>query len=336
MQTVLVRYGELALKSEPVRRLFEHQLINNITRMLGKNAKIRRVRGRIFVYAPQPRKTARILSKIPGVVSCSPAIEVPADMSAILDTALKEARRRLRPGMRFAVRAKRHGDFPLTSQQINQIVGAGILKLLPKTKVDLEKPDLQIFIEIWENKAYVFSEIVDGPGGLPVGTQGKALAWFEGKRADTEAAALMFKRGCELELVIPHRKALKKARQLLRYHYQIVAHVLPTEVLKKRGASLDYSLKCALAEAIANKRGVKAIVMPDTVQTLVSVGLEKIGEIDKNSSVLILRPLVGPSLLKTKKQKKKEVARVGEQRALKREISKIVEKTQSVLLRVKP
>lgn len=303
MRVVLVRYGELALKSDPVRRLFEHTLLRNIQRALtGERVRMRRVRGRIFLYTRSPVKTARRVSSIPGVISCSPALEVPADPDAIIGAAIRIARRKIRPGQTFAVRARRHGSFPLTSQEINERVGEAVLKAIPGIRVDLRHPQLEIGVEIWDGHAYLFERSLEGIGGLPVGTQGKVLVWFEGRQEDLEAAQLMLKKGCEVELVLRDEKVFKKIKPLLRHHSPLSAILLPTRELQKYLTPHPDHLRrralTLLLSEIGRLRSTIALVFSDDASTIVQKGLSWVGFVDRSSSLPVLRPLLGGSLLK--------------------------------------
>jgi len=179
--TVIVRYGELALKSWPVRRRFERCLVSSINLVLeGLKYAIRRERGRIFIDTKSPAQVAKRLSKVPGIVSVSLATKVEAGMNEICGTALKVAKKVLAPGASFAVRTSRVGKHAFSSGDVNVKVGSAILSKVEDVRVDLSNPDHKISIEVRGSDAYVFTETVEGIGGLPVGTQGGVVALFRG------------------------------------------------------------------------------------------------------------------------------------------------------------
>ncbi|MEM4263078.1 MAG: THUMP domain-containing protein, partial [Thermoplasmata archaeon] len=101
-----------------------------------------------------------------------------------------------------AVRARRTGSHPYSSMQLAAIVGEKILEASKglELKVDLTHPDLEIFVEVRDNRAFVFSEIIPGPGGLPLRSQGRVLSIIEDKKS-LLAAWLMMRRGCSTILL---------------------------------------------------------------------------------------------------------------------------------------
>ena len=100
METVIVRYGEIALKSEPVRRRFERRLIENIKLSLkGLDYKLRRERGRIFTDTRRPSAVIERLAKTPGIVSLSPSLRTNATIDSITSAVVREAKKILSPGM---------------------------------------------------------------------------------------------------------------------------------------------------------------------------------------------------------------------------------------------
>lgn len=193
MQLYLLRYGEIGTKSPSVRKTFESILVQNIERMFLKNKKEifieKRGLGRIFGYTK--KENSSIFSRVFGLVSYSPAEEISSDLEEI-----KEESKSFAEGKKgtFAVRARRTGDQDYSSMDVERAVGSVILDENPALEVDLDDPDNILFIEIRNNKAYLFTEKKEGPGGLPLSSQGKAAAFVEDEN-DFLAAWLMMKRG---------------------------------------------------------------------------------------------------------------------------------------------
>ncbi|MFW6196628.1 MAG: THUMP domain-containing protein, partial [Thermoplasmatota archaeon] len=193
MQLYLLRYGEIGTKSPSVRKNFESILIQNIERMFLNDKKEifieNRGRGRIFGYTR--KDDSNIFSRIFGLVSYSPATEVSSDLEKI-----KEESKSFAEGKEgtFAVRARRTGDQDYSSMDVEEAVGSIILEENPALDVNLDNPDHTLFIEVRNNKAYLFTEKREGPGGLPLSSQGKAAAFVEGKKGFL-SAWLMMKRG---------------------------------------------------------------------------------------------------------------------------------------------
>lgn len=205
MVLYLIRYGEIGLKSRPVRRRFESALIKNITRRfvhLGKECRVESDWGRIMLWCDEPYVAEGILNKTFGVVSFSMAVECSAEKEEIYRLAAEESKPLFKKNMSFAVRARRTGQHQYTSMELAREAGSAVFianeHLRPK--VNLTKPDLEIFIEVRQNRAFVFSKIIQGRGGMPVGTQGKIIGLAENER-DMAACWLMLKRGCRVLLV---------------------------------------------------------------------------------------------------------------------------------------
>ncbi|MEA1905198.1 MAG: THUMP domain-containing protein, partial [Candidatus Hadarchaeota archaeon] len=180
-KTVIVRYGELALKSRWVRRHFEQRLCENIELILdGIDHKLERAHGRIFIDTKAPDEVAKRLVSVPGVVSVSSATKTEAIPRAIRSVAVEEAKKVLSSGSNFAVLTRRVGRHSFSSQDVNREVGAAILEAVPGTSVNLSTPDHKTFVEVRGNDSYIFFEVVGGIGGLPAGSQGKVVTLFSG------------------------------------------------------------------------------------------------------------------------------------------------------------
>jgi thiamine biosynthesis protein ThiI len=205
-KAVLVRYGEIGIKSERTRSRYERILIENIKAMLEFHrisyAGIKREWGRIFIYteANNAREIAQAASRVFGVTSSSPTAVIQPKLESIARAASDIAAEFLGEGGTFGIRARRAGMHSFSSRDIAIKTGDAILeKLKPKNvKVDLNNPKLEIFIEARQNNAYIFTETFEGVGGLPLGTQEKMAALISGGIDSPVAAWLMMKRGCEL------------------------------------------------------------------------------------------------------------------------------------------
>ena len=199
-ELIIVRYGEIGVKSPKVRRRFENKLISNIKKKL--DCKIEINQGRIFLFPKNFEDADIALHKAIGVVSYSPAILAETDFGNIEETLNKYVDDLISEGLfdetkSFAVRCRRVGTHKFTSQEMAGFCGSVIVK---KTgaPVNLSKPDFEFFVEVRENKTYIFHEKIQGIGGLPVGTQGKVIALVSGGIDSPVAAFLMMKRGCDI------------------------------------------------------------------------------------------------------------------------------------------
>ncbi len=199
---ILVRYDELALKSRRVRAMYEAILVKNIKAMLKADGSsysdITKEMGRIFIHSQDP-SALKSAVKVFGVVSaspvhtCEPALESMAQLCAEVAGGIMEERQS------FAIRARRAGNHDFTSRDIAIASGNAVLQGVRKNiRVDLDNPDVEIFVESRQEKAYVFTKYIKGVGGLPMGTQGKMVALISGGIDSPVAAWMMMKRGCEI------------------------------------------------------------------------------------------------------------------------------------------
>lgn len=203
--TVLVRYGELALKSPPVRREFEHALGRNILeqfRRAGLDCRLRADHGHLYVTAEDGATALRLLRRIFGVTSLSPVVEVPAIPAEIERALLEGSGEALPPGASFAIRARRTGQHPFTSQMLARDLGGAVLARWPERQltVDLDHPSVELTVEVRANRAYLYRERYTGPGGLPLGVAGRLVALVDGMRGAL-GAFLMMKRGCRVAIL---------------------------------------------------------------------------------------------------------------------------------------
>ncbi len=216
MNCVLIRYGEIGTKSKRTRRWWEKLFMKNMRAALEVNnisfSSIVNPRGRIVVFTPD-RNALTVLKNVFGVSSLSPAKEIKKDLQKIKKEALSLYRSKP-PGQTFRISTQRlDKQFPLTSQDINETVGAFIVEQV-NAPVNLDYPDVDIGIEILHHAAYVFTGRIPAYGGIPVGIQGKVLVNLAEKRS-TVAAWMMLKRGCGL--VVHGDEALIPALESFSY-----------------------------------------------------------------------------------------------------------------------
>jgi thiamine biosynthesis protein ThiI len=202
---ILVRYGELGLKSAPVRREFERTLRQNILEQFatsGEACRLRSDRGHLYVEAEDGARALRILRRVFGVTSISEVIEVPTEEAAIRTAALALIDPLLTEGSRFAVRARRTGQHAFTSQELAARLGGDILERFSDRHptVDLTHPTVEIAVEVRDARTYLSTRRERGPGGLPLGVAGRVVALVDGRRGALGAYLLM-KRGCRCALV---------------------------------------------------------------------------------------------------------------------------------------
>jgi len=201
MKCVMVRYGELFLKSEPVKRHFIGLLVRNIKKALDSGGLLHKFdlnRGRILIYGDELEKIARAVSRVFGVVDVSVCTRTTSSMDDLCSAATETAQGNLKSGMSFAIRAKRQGVSGFTSQQMGEVIGREVAGRISGASVDLSNPDYEIFIEARDFGGFVYDHRIEAPGGLPLGTQGRVCVLLSSGIDSPVASWLMMKRGCDV------------------------------------------------------------------------------------------------------------------------------------------
>lgn len=200
-ETLLLRYGELALKSAPVRREFEGRLRGNLLKAFlraGVECTVTSDHGHLYLGVADAREAIPVARRVFGLVSVSPVVVLPTDLDALSEHVVRHARDWME-GTRFAIRTRRTGTHPFTSHDVDVRLGADVLRALEdrRFKVDLTAPEAEIEVEIRGPRTYVYTERFPGPGGFPVGVAGNVGAHVTGIRGAL-GAWMMMKRGCRV------------------------------------------------------------------------------------------------------------------------------------------
>jgi len=184
--SVVVRFGgELWLKKAWTRRRYVRCLIENMKRVLKRHnieyGEVMRRRGRLFLRTTSAVEAASRLSRVFGISSVSPALEIgSSELENVVDKCVFLASHVLGEGNSFAVRCRRVGEHPYSSRDVCKEVGRRVLDELRETRsltVDLNRPDVVLGVEVRGDEAFVFGEVVKGVGGMPLGTQGRAICY---------------------------------------------------------------------------------------------------------------------------------------------------------------
>ncbi len=252
--TILVRYGELALKSPPVRREFDHVLGQTILTRLGAagiSCRLRADHGHLYVMVDQPEPSVRELQTIFGITSVSEVLETTSEPATLTAALLPLADPALRPGVSFAVRARRVGQHPFTSQELARDLGAAILDRWPdrQLRVDLGHPDVELHVEVRGPGTYLYLGRTPGPGGLPPGVAGPVTALVDGPRGAL-GAYLMMKRGCRVGMVETGPGVALVEDVLRRYSPDSRVVASEEDVEAKVGALADASRADAIVLAL--------------------------------------------------------------------------------------
>ena len=317
MEAVMIRYGEIFLKSEKVKRRFISIMAGNISLALeaeGLAHRIETPRGRILIFGDEPRRIAAVAARNFGVVSASVYTATTADIEGIAAAAVEHAERHLRPGMSFAVRARRSGVMGFNSQELGAAVGSAVLDRFPEATVDLTSPDYEVFVEAREFGGLVYDERIGGPGGLPYGTQGEVMALLSAGIDSPVASGLMMRRGCLMVHLNMHSGRFGGAdteRNVLANHARLSAWVPghPLDLLvvdmepffEAITALKEPRYRCILckrfmlrvAGILAKERGAAALVNGDNLGQVASQTLANMAVITPAATVPVLRPLIG-------------------------------------------
>jgi thiamine biosynthesis protein ThiI len=206
--TLLLRFGELTLKSEGVRKRFTRILRGNIENAFqreGLDCLIRDDFGHLYVDTNDMERAMDVLSRIFGLTSVSPAALLPSrSLQELAEAAARYALATVPPAAKtFAVRARRTGSHPYSSQDVARACGGAIQTLAASRgtplKVNLDAPEFEVEVEVRENRAYLYARRIPCAGGLPVGTAGKIVFVLRRDSAladlDARAAWMLMKRG---------------------------------------------------------------------------------------------------------------------------------------------
>jgi len=306
----LIRYSEIFLKSDPVRRQWENVLIANIREVM-PDVHVRNERGRIWLDGDvKPDR----LKNIFGIVSFSEVEHIKIDE---LEQFLPDYSRRhgIEKAKTFAIKIKRVGTHTFSSNDKAIEYGNLMRNEFPHLKVNLARPDKEIHIEIRANEAYLYDTVIQGVGGLPLGVEGTLVALVSGGIDSPVAAWMMMKRGCRIlplfvaldtfldETTIA--KAQRVVEMLSRYQPGIELTVVrdsylaaAKEELIRRHLEKYTCIFCKrrmyrLATAYADKTGAKGIVTGESLGQVASQTLDNLAVLTDAAEIPIYRPLIG-------------------------------------------
>lgn len=318
-ETTLVAYGEIALKSKFVRSRLEGLLARQIGFALSRrgfegHCVLRRY-GRLYIEGV-PAEAAEVIASVFGVVSAMPALRTTSDFDSVVKLAIEVASERIDEGQSFAVRPKTVGSHPYSSHDLAVHVGSAVLEALSGrgVHVDLDDPDVTLYIEVRDRDAFVYTRVVEGFGGLPYGSQGRVVSLFSGGIDSPVAAWLTMKRGAEvLPLFMDQRPHVGDSYvDRVEKAFQAVSRYVPSEgfrlyvapfgdVMSRILEAPAPSLRCVLckrsmyrvAAAFAAERHARGIVTGESLGQVASQTLDNLYVLDKAAGMPVLRPLIG-------------------------------------------
>ena len=318
---LLVRYGEIGLKGGN-RGLFERALCANLKDALGPlpGLRTRRLRGRILIEAqvdlsPYAARTTKVF----GVVSVSAAEVMPLDVEALCARApevVGEALALDHPGegpVRFRLTVNRPNKrFPLRSAALVDRLAEAVLPAHPRLTVDLQHAEMNLEVDIREDRLLLFLRRLPGPGGLPVGSTGRGLCLLSGGIDSPVAAWMCMKRGMRMEFVsfysFPHvgpqsrEKIIRLGEVLAEWQPKTRLHVVPFAAMQE--AIRDHCPEAyrtvlyrramqRMASLVAGRHHCRVLVTGESLGQVASQTLSNLRTIEDASRLPVLRPLIG-------------------------------------------
>ncbi len=315
---VLVRYGEIAVKTWRFRTQLERLLLKNIMKGLRKigveNVKGRIEDGRIIIEnfkEDEQEKIIDIIRRVFGVKSASPAVEISFKNLQDIVRIAENLWKRDVEGRTFAIRCRRVGKHDFTSKDVEREVGIALAKYA--RDVDLRNPEVELYIEVRNEKAYLYKDIIPGPGGLPLGSEGRALALVSGGFDSPIAAWLVMKRGVKVDFLtvslageldlLPSLRVIVHLADNWEIGYSPRIFIAHGEDLVKairdrvRKEVWNVVYKRALyyiADQLCRRyRGYRAIVTGDVIGQVSSQTLDNLYSSSQGIVTPIIRPLAG-------------------------------------------
>lgn len=315
----LIKYAEIAIKGKN-RYLFEDALVSQMKRALGKvdgTFKIRREQGRIYVETEGEYdfdEAVEALRHVFGIVGICPVVILKDEgFEQLLDEVVRYVEAAYpEKNFTFKVNARRaRKNYPLESMEINARVGERLLEAFPELRVDVHSPDVMINIEI-RNQINLYSTVIPGPGGMPVGTNGKAMLLLSGGIDSPVAGYMIAKRGVAIDATYFHappytserakQKVVDLAKIVAKYAGPINLHVVnftdiqlyiyeqcPHEeltIIMRR-----YMMK--LAEHFAKENKCLGLITGESIGQVASQTMQSLAATNEVCTMPVYRPLIG-------------------------------------------
>jgi thiamine biosynthesis protein ThiI len=323
-QSILVRFSEITLKGKN-RYRFEDRMARNIGLHLKPYGKFRMSRGsaRMTVAGEGDLAlAASILQRLPGVANISlthPADREPERLAeaavAFMQAILAEAKPRKGRPLAFRIEAQRKDKaYPMRSMELAALLGRRVLDHFPHLVVDLTEPDIVVNVEVWPDSVLLFSEKLEGPGGLPVGSSGKALCLQSAGIDSPVAAHLMMTRGVSVVHLNFHgypfigeqskEKVHQAVRFLARHQPHSRLYVAPFgEIQQQIRDKCPERLRTLLyrrtmnrvANVVARREHCLALITGESVGQVASQTLRNLRVIHDTAELPVLQPLIGLS-----------------------------------------
>ncbi len=315
----LIKYGEIGIKGKN-RYLFEDALVRQIEFALKEvegNFTVTKESGRIYVDTEgeyEYEDTLEALKRVFGIVGIAPMVQVEDEGFEELAKQLIAYVDAVYPDKKFTfkVNARRgRKNYPMDSMELNRELGSRLLDAFPEMKVDVHEPQVNLYVEI-RQKINLFSEIIPGCGGMPIGTNGKAMLLLSGGIDSPVAGYMIAKRGVTLEATYFHappytserakQKVVDLAKQVARYAGPIRLHVVnftdiqlyiyekcPHEeltIIMRR-----YMMK--IAQKLAEENGALGLITGESIGQVASQTIYSLYATNEVCTMPVFRPLIG-------------------------------------------
>lgn len=318
-KSFLIKYAEIGVKGKN-RYLFEEALVRQIKYALKKaegEFAVRRTDGRIYVDALTEfdyDETVENLQKVFGISGICPVVHVEDEGFEKLGEAVVRYIDDVYPDKHktFKVAARRaRKNYPLNSMEINVELGGILLDAYPEMRVDVHKPDILLNVEI-RDMIYLYSEIISGPGGMPVGTGGKAMLLLSGGIDSPVAGWMIAKRGVKIDAVYFHappytserakQKVVDLARKVAAYTGPIYLHVINfTDIQlyiydKCPHDELTIIMRrymMRIAEHIARQTDCLGLITGESIGQVASQTMHSLAATNEVCTMPVYRPLIG-------------------------------------------
>jgi len=319
---VLVHCHEVSLKGRN-RAHFETLLLKNVARRLQPaftfSPRIRRFFGRLLVSMPDSEsavQAAEMIADVPGVVRVSVALRLSQDLDLIYPAAL-ELMQSAEPYTTFKVSARRaNTEFPIDSMELNRMVGGWLHDNLVDKTVKLRSPDVTLHLEMLGGSAFLYTQTLQGVGGLPVGSAGKVVSLLSAGIDSPVASWRMLKRGAQV--IGLHFSGRPETPDTSEHLVQMIADrlepygglhklaIVPFGSYQRKIAELVPAsfrviiyrrMMFYVAEALAKQEGAKALVTGESLGQVASQTLDNINAVNAVVNLPVLRPLIGSDKL---------------------------------------
>lgn len=312
---IMVRYGELSTKGKN-KKDFIKQLGHNVRKALSsfESLEVRAQHDRLHVTL-NGADSAAVMDRLKGVFGIenfSPAVKVDKDLDTIKAAVVAMAKEDFQPGMTFKINTRRQDkEFAYDTYQLNDLLGGAVLDNVPGIQVQMKHPDLELRVEIRMNGAFISGQTIQGAGGLPVGTGGKAVMMLSGGIDSPVASYYGMRRGVKLDMVhffsppYTSEQALAKAKELtaklakysggiqfIQVPFTKIQETIKEAVPEGYLMTIQRRMMLRLAVAVAEMRHAKGIFNGESLGQVASQTLESMAAINDVTSMPILRPLL--------------------------------------------